>query len=247
MRSICRTALVALLAVLALGAVASASASAALPEFVLKGTGSGFVYRESPLPVIFQQQNGSGGGVECHGGVTGSGKFISKTEVSYGHMTFTKCRIEGSHACKSAGAKAEEIVTGALKGRLGYLNKAEKSVGLTIEPELKTVHLLFEAECETYGKIAVGESPSAKEFCEKFKVCEGASTVIGTGKPINTSGKILEWHFKCAEGKLGRQEFTKFEGGSTVFLEMEFLGKWERTCLVMAPEIATEAEVEIKA
>jgi hypothetical protein len=121
MRSKCRTALLALVAILALGVVATASASAAeKPEFEkaqgeLSGASSeSLFYGETGNEYLFRE-----------GGF--SGKVSSKTQLSKVILKFTDgAREEGCGNIESnTGLELTELT-----GTLGWISKAKEQVGL---------------------------------------------------------------------------------------------------------------------
>jgi hypothetical protein len=195
-------ALAALVAALALGAVASASASAALPEFV-HGEGESF-------PITFELakqvgewtriEDGAGHGnglPECSerrftGQIT-NGKAVSLTAV------LTGCIGAGS-ACHSVGAKAGEIVIPGT-GTLVYLNKAKKEVGIVL-------HLTKE------------EATGEEIICGGFEDYLKGSVVFAIG-PVNTktNGLKIRLHgskgfqetFNYYENEKGEKTHVKFQ------------------------------------
>jgi hypothetical protein len=125
MRHKLKSGFVLLVAVLALGAVGVSSASAALPEF-----------REAKFPETF---TGSGGQFTMSEGASGSfscksstitGAITSHTEVAKVVIEF-HCQF----FCKNSGTFQDEVLeTKELKGRIAYLEKAKRKVGLLLEP-----------------------------------------------------------------------------------------------------------------
>jgi hypothetical protein len=100
--------------------------------------------------------NGGGPAVECTG-ENSSGEASGKNQVTGIHVTFTGCLLLGFTPCENAGP--EEIKTNELKGKLGYISKANKEVGVLLEP-------------------AAGKHSAFAEFaCPGF----GLSTVVGVG------------------------------------------------------------------
>jgi hypothetical protein len=151
MRSTFRIAFLALLAVLALGAVASASASAALPEIrpnptkrePLKFTAtSGRVFIESGVGATFECQRASL-----------KGEFIGAKEMVSEGMTLESCT-----------ENHETLKTESLKGTLGYISKTAKTVGLRLEPSSGTLFLkgFYLKESTTTGELIGAISPVNK-------------------------------------------------------------------------------------
>jgi hypothetical protein len=179
MRPVFRRVLVAVLAVIAVGAFASASASAALPEFI------------GNLPTTF---TGSGGEISIEE-ETGS-KYICKSssitgtisgpkEVSKVTVKFPGC----TSFCATTATKALE--TKELKGRIAYISKTQKTVGLLLEPVTEPV-----AECVFHSGVTAKIQGS----------------IIGQLGGLNTKRKSpFELNFTAA-GSNGRQSVQHFEG-----------------------------------
>jgi len=85
-----------------------------------------------------------------------SGEASGTNEVKGVHVTFTGCKALGSVPCENVGP--EEIKTNELKGKLGYISKPNKEVGVLLEPVKK------------HGAFAQFECPGI-----------GISTVVGVG------------------------------------------------------------------
>jgi hypothetical protein len=232
MRSIFKSVLVALIAVLALGAVAASGASAALPEFVT-----------SAFPLAY---SGSSGGVtlqttESHekglltihctasqnrGEISEAHKFKNFGKVT---ITYTGCKV-GTTACTSTGAAAGEIVTKALKAQLVYTNKAAKEVGLLYKPE--AAGAVAEYTC---GAI-VG----------KVKLTGGVISKLAAGQ-LGKSKVSFEWDYRQ---KGGIQEPTEYEEGATkvsAFLTSGFLGLSEQTGEEATETMTFSSAVEVLA
>ena len=120
------TAVMALVAILMLGALSATSASAALPEFrpatvnKFTGTGGGFTIVDDL------------GTYSCN--LTSvTGEIVSAKEVSKVVLTFST--KGGSIYCPTFCENGSETwATKELKGRIGYINAAERRVGLLLEP-----------------------------------------------------------------------------------------------------------------
>lgn len=203
MRSMFRRVLVALVAVLALGAVTVASASAALPEFQQKGKGLEKAVKFTVKSGWGKLESKAGDELKCTGeSVTGETHGVN--EVANVVIRFTGCNEGGViGACTSPGAKTEEVVSVSLSGRLGYLSKSEtKRVGLLLQPS--TGEQI--AECTYHGSLK-----------EIFRL---KGSIIGRlrpdGEELHNDGKSEETtefslEFNKAAGK-GEQEWTHFEG-----------------------------------
>jgi hypothetical protein len=127
-----RTMLTALVAVLALGVVASASASAALPEFV-PGAGTKFpIALEASMPTARTEINlgaGSGGATGICQGLKIAGSITGAKTLSL-PVQLEKCQL-GEQACYTTGA-SEGTENPFGSATLVYINKSKKEVGLLI-------------------------------------------------------------------------------------------------------------------
>jgi hypothetical protein len=126
MRSRCRTLLVALVAVLAFGALASAAASAAWPEFRYTSKYPD-KFKGTINPPMFDTVFGRPWGY--HGG-TISGEITGPNSLKNITLTF----VEGSESWSCNNREHKGLVLEGLTGRLGYINKAEHKVGLLLQP-----------------------------------------------------------------------------------------------------------------
>ena len=127
-----------LVAVFALGSLASASASAALPEFVhsvgetfpvnFSGTGSSAFWQ------------GPGYSFTCTS-FTNEGSISGAKTIAGTHFTFKTCfviRGESRLFCKSVGAEKGEIKTEELEGTPVYISKTAKTVGILFKAQSGT-------------------------------------------------------------------------------------------------------------
>jgi hypothetical protein len=211
----------ALLAVCAITAVATATASAALPEFSKTGA---TVTGEAVGGTTFETKGGTK--VACTGGSTSTGKIASEKTITGMKIAFTGCKSSG-FACTTEKAKEGELITNAVVGKLGYINSAKKEVGLLIAPE-KEGGNFFTFNC--VGSL--------------IKVVFTGS-VICPITPINTLTKEKKW--VCKQTK-GVQSVTKFEGGPEDFHKIAINGgAAEQAALEGTFIIKTSVALEIKA
>jgi hypothetical protein len=126
MRFKSRTIIAALFAVLALGAVTAATASAteSLPEW--RG-GKGVKFTGTGGPMLF---SGPGGSLECRGGSSATGEISGSKTLANVLVTFKGCPEAETSMCHFK----EIWETKPLGGTLGYVNKATKNVGLLLAP-----------------------------------------------------------------------------------------------------------------
>jgi hypothetical protein len=84
----------------------------------------------------------SGGGaeepllVEC-ANETNTGEAAAKANVTNVHVVFKGCAAFGSFPCTSASGEEGEVDTTTLKGKLGWIDKSSKEVGVLLEPAQK--------------------------------------------------------------------------------------------------------------
>jgi hypothetical protein len=128
MRFISKSALLALMATLVLGAVAASAASAALPEFQKGGA--------ALTEAVTFTATGGESSMETAGGVAGSftsssfaGEIKPSGEIA--HVTVTFAGNNSGYPCVNT---TGGLVTKELKGTLGYLSKTSKTVGSLLTP-----------------------------------------------------------------------------------------------------------------
>jgi hypothetical protein len=195
-----RSVLVALVAMFALGAMASASALAAAPEFVT--TAFPITYSGTSGEVTLQTtESHTKGNITIHCSASAdsgeiaeahSFKFLLKV-----HIVYTGCKVgTGTTVCTSKGAAAGEIVTNALKAQLVYTNKAAKEVGLVFKPEAAGG-----AVAEYTCGVLIG----------KVKLSGAVVTKLAGGQ-LGKAKTSFTWNYRQ---KAGIQEPTEYEEGAT--------------------------------
>lgn len=185
MRSKGRIAVVALVVMFTLGALASASASAASPEFRTRHV----TFTAKSGPVTFTRSGA--GSMECGKGVTLNGEITGTTTVS-ATLDLLGCSGGGQICRNNAGGEAV-IESEPLTGTLGYLRRNPLKVGLELG------HAKFEA-----GK----PSTFAKFTCSGFAV-ELKGLLVGSLTPIDLKTNKFELSFAQSGGI---QEFNRFSG-----------------------------------
>jgi hypothetical protein len=147
----------ALVAMFAMSAVASATASAALPELV-NSSGVELVKKNFTIKSGAGKLESTLGTVECSSD-TGSGK-VTGLKTDEATVTFKGCKLAGTSTTCQSGAEAGVIVTNALKSEVVYIKSTEpKEVGVKITPvgtllaKFSCGTLTFEVSGETTGKI----------------------------------------------------------------------------------------------
>lgn len=226
-----------LVGVLALAAVASASASAALPEFQqggkalaktvkLTGKGGG---------ILFASTN-SGGENGDEWQCTGSsltGETSGAGGVANVVIKLTGCQVQAvqDHWCTSPGAKEQEMISTQLSGRLGYTYKETTHAGLLLEPP--TGKLI--AECSDQRKA---------------KTVELRGSVIGGITPVDKETTKFTLGYNYNASQRWKQEPMYFEGEEVIHnLESAVLASktFYQTGIKGSFEVTTGEAIEIKA
>jgi len=237
----------------AVGAVVSAPASA-LPEFGRCVAKAGGKYKENTCQkklagggferlkgvgailktgftsasgkVVFE--NAAGARVECETG-TDRGVYKAPTAVEHVMFMFRECKEPALGVeCKTPGAALGEIITRELKGKLGYINKPKKEVGLSLTPAVKN-GIFVEFECGA-GVL-------------KFVVAgKAGDSVIAAIIPVNIMTINFILTFKQAGGV---NIPAKFAVGAVDVLEVSVNGgAFEPVGLTMEDLITNEEEIE---
>lgn len=194
-----------LVAAFAISAVISATASAALPEWVptqngtqaLKGV-SGASKLESPgLPPI-----------ECKT-AKAAAKLAGTKEITKLKVTFKTCSAEGgAKVCSTKATKPGLIKTNLITGTLGYLEKASTKVGVKLVPATSKPFATFTCG-EGAGAIKVEVTGATYgEITGNINVPSATSVLTLTNGGSGPSGQLWE----------------NFEGESPHHLESTFNG-----------------------
>ena len=199
------------IAMLALGAGATASASAAFPEFT------------GPFPTPFTSKSGittletvKKAVITCKAD-KGSGE-VTGPKTGTMTITFTGCEfVTIGVVCNTTGVPPGEIVTAPLVMTLGYINGPKKEVGIDLA-------------------TATG-GPLMEFSCGGLRVLVDGS-VIGKITPVN---KVVAppSHFALRFTQAGgKQKPTKFEAGPTDVLSTSFGGPFAESGLSSPEEVA---------
>lgn len=235
MRSRFRTVVLVLVGALALSGVTVASASAALPEFQQGGKGLEktvtFSTKGAEGGIIFHSKGGALWGCTSS---TVTGETHGATEVADMIIKFRGCGFEthGTYSyCKTSGAETGEMVTAPLSGRLGYLSKESKEVGLLLEQSTGAV--IITASC----------APGSYKFYLK-------GSVIGRLTPTNKETAKFTLEFIPKAGEAYRQRWSHFEGEEAIHGLESSLGVsllYEQTGIETTFGITSAETMEIKA
>ena len=210
----------ACVAALIVAGLSTASAQAALPEFV---PGAGVPY--TATSGMSMLETASKAKVKCAAdtatGVTTGPKTLTA------EITFTGC-VTGTAPCTSPGAAAGEIVTTTLSGLLGY----------TVNPEVKEVGIDLSSPTG---------APIAEYVCGPALLGVVTGSVIGQLTPVNTL-LVPPKHFTLKfKQKKGMQEITHLFGEPVDVLGTTFAGPTILTGLKSTEKIKFAAAGEVKA
>jgi hypothetical protein len=102
----------------------------------------------------FGEEGGEPLFVEC-ANEKNTGEAEAKNKIANVHVLFTGCAALGALPCNSEGKEEGEVETNPLKGKLGWINKSAKEVGVLLEPAAH--HGAFaEFECSGFLATVVG-------------------------------------------------------------------------------------------
>jgi hypothetical protein len=215
-----RTTIVGLcvVAVFSVSALTAASASA-LPEF------------SAPFSKPFTSTSGASL-LET----VAKAKLVCKADTNVGEVTgpvtgmmtitFTGCSLK-KVPCNTLGSAPGEIVTALLAFTVGYINKANKLVGMDLMSSTGKPFMEFVCGAGTRG-LVVG-------------------SVVGRITPINVKvkpGKVFTLHFTQSKGV---QKPVKLEGGPVDVLETSFGGPFLESGLMSTDKVKFGEVVELKA
>lgn len=151
-------------AILTFSAFSVSSASAALPEFVLKA-GKSFPIKLKEASGVAKLATEKNPEVVCSA-TTGEATITTAMGVSVNVIKFTGCEATVSGikvACESAGAAAKEIWTKALVGELNYTKASGKETGILLKAATGTEFATFKCsfvEVKITGEV-IGVFPAA--------------------------------------------------------------------------------------
>jgi hypothetical protein len=157
---------------------------------------------------------------------TDSGQITGPKEVGVVFIKFTGCKEPSLGVpCSTAGAASGEIRTNELKGRLGYIVKSTKEIGLLLEPTAGSPNLFAEFKCTSIVTIKV----------------KGA--VIGRSEPVDKFSKTGELKYKQASGV---QEPIEFENKEKGILETKISsGSYEQSGIKTEDTITFQDETQV--
>jgi len=164
-----------------------------------------------------------------------TGEATGKNEVKNVTVKFLGCKLFGSIPC-SNGSNEGEIAVNQLKGTLGYINKAEKKVGVLLEPVVKKGEFAkFSCAGALANVVGVGNKTEGAEYTSSgcTGICPGTTPeeekhggydgIISPITPVNqmTSEYTQVYTVKQGLGSEAPDENipNKFEGKHIELLE----------------------------
>lgn len=198
--------------------------------------GGGFVHEETMV-------------VECTREAS-SGEVSSATTVSDVEVRFSGCGVFGVPAT-SEGAAEGEVVTSRLCGRLGYINKGNREVGVSLTPEVEGQAF---ATLDITGLIEIEVGAGSPTFgIGTAYPGGGGDSIISPIAPVDVMSSTFTQTF--AEGSEGQQMPEALEGGPLEELEAKFdylpvLGRgsmWSRSAQSFTGTVDVGTPEEIRA
>jgi hypothetical protein len=145
-----------------------------------------------------------------------TGEAVGTNGVQNISVKFNGCKLLGTTAC-SNGTEEGEIVVNTLKGKLGYINKKEKKVGVLLEPAVK--HGEFaKFICAGFLGIVVGVGNAKEGAWYEPETTGGFDGIISPITPVNTTTSKYEQVFTINKTTLENIP-SKFEGQHRDLLE----------------------------
>jgi hypothetical protein len=120
--------------------------------------------------------------VECEG-ERNTGETHGANQIVNVTVKFTGCKLFGSVPC-SNGENEGEINVNPLKGELGYINKAEKAVGVLLEPATKKSDFVT-FNCSGILVITVGQGNTKEGAWYSPENHGGYNGIISPITPVN--------------------------------------------------------------
>jgi hypothetical protein len=154
--------------------------------------------------------------VECEK-ETAIGEVTGTKEVTNVVVKFQGCKILGSLPCSNTAVEGQ-IQVNVLKGKLGYINKAKKEVGISLTPKA-TKGEFAKFDCGGIFGTVVGPDPKVKgESAPVYPGLKGGgNAIISPIEPVNTMTTKYTQTYTVNEA--AENIPNKFEGGPLQVLE----------------------------
>ncbi len=146
-----------------------------------------------------------------------TGETVGKDSVGNVSVKFLGCKLFGSLPC-SNGPTEGEIQVNALKGGLGYINKAEKKVGVLLEPTKKGGEFA-KFDCGNLLEVVVGVGNSKEGAWYTPESHGGYDGIISPISPVNTMTSHYEQVYTVASAESPENIPSNFEGKHRELLE----------------------------
>ena len=156
--------------------------------------------------------------VECTS-ESSSGEAVGTNSIANVSVVFKGCLAFGSAPCTSEGAEEGEIRVNPLKGTLGYINKAEKTVGVLLEPVKKHGPFAeFVCAGALFTGVGAGNTKEGAFYTPESK--GGYDGVISPITPVNTMTSTYEQVYTSNGSEVEPANVpSKFEGKHIELLE----------------------------
>ncbi len=153
--------------------------------------------------------------IECES-ERNTGEIVGSNKIANISVVFRGCKIFGAAPCSNSSEEGE-IIVNVLKGELGYINKAEKKVGVLLEPTKK--HGEF-AKFICLGAVAtvVGQGNTKEGAWYSPENNGGYDGIISPITPVNTMTGQYEQVF-TVNPENSENIPSKFEGKHIELLE----------------------------
>jgi hypothetical protein len=166
-------------------------------------------------------------------------------------VKFKGCAFFGFIPCSNT-ATEEEIDVNVLNGKLGYINKATKEVGVDLNPAKKKA-LFAQFTCGSIATTEVGAAPNKKNELAYYPGKGGGDGIISPITPINQMTPTYTQEFTVNESFENIP--SKFEGKPLQLLEAltynpgesEYRSAWSRAGEAVTNVNTLPEEGEIKA
>lgn len=232
MKSKCKTAAITLAAVAMLVALTAQTALAAKPEFLKKGS-----INVLPLKSEFGSTRFETVGAWPFWTFSSENKFSGEAAKGASTKTIENVSLTFKHGNESSACTSEgtTLVLAGLKGKLGYINKTEKTVGVRFDPVKEPIVKCtgFFGPHEIVGGVIAKITP-VNEPTTKLKLT--FSQTSGVQKPLWLEGETekfpetfpltiaKKWHCTIIGGKeiceIKEGEHLAFENESTINIEV---------------------------
>jgi hypothetical protein len=188
--------------------------------------------------------------VECER-ETASGEETGTKEVKNVAVKFVGCKLFGSTPCSNSSVEGE-INVNALKGKLGYIDKATKEVGVQLEPVTKKGEFA-KFVCAGFITTVVGVDANSKTEALPAYSGTGRDGIISPITPVNQmTHELTQVYTVNSEHE---NVPSKFEGKPAELLEsyvennneLQFRSAWSKAGETITNVNTSETEGEIKA